>query len=419
MPDVSFTGLAVVAVVAFVVPLLLGLGPRIRLPAVVLEIVAGIIIGPGLDWVEPDLVVEILSLIGLAFLLFLAGLEIELERFRGRFLRLSTLGLVISFGLALAISFGLGAVGLLNDGVVGSMPWSTPTFVAIVLLATSLGLVVPVLKDAGETQSTFGQLTITSASMADFAAVILLSLLFSQESVDTGVKLLLLGGFVLLVVALGLAAAGAGRISRLSESLLRLQDTTAEIRVRGAVMLLLAIIALAEVLGLEVILGAFMAGALLKLIDRDVMMTHPHFWLKLEAIGFGFLIPVFFVNSGLTFDLHSLVASSSTLVRVPVFLVALLIVRGLPALPYRRIVGGRQAVAAALLQATSLPFIVAAAQIGVELGTISNATGAALIAAGLLSVLIFPLTSLTILGGGTKDAEETLSAEAGEGMGTA
>src|SRR5688572_19368141 len=119
MPDISFTGLAVVAVVAFVVPLLLGLGPRIRLPAVVLEIVAGIIIGPGLDWVEPDLVVEILSLIGLAFLLFLAGLEIELERFRGRFLRLSALGLVISFGLALAISFGLGAVGLLNDGVVG------------------------------------------------------------------------------------------------------------------------------------------------------------------------------------------------------------------------------------------------------------------------------------------------------------
>jgi Kef-type K+ transport system membrane component KefB len=210
MPDISFTGLAVVAVVAFVVPLLLGLGPRIRLPAVVLEIVAGIIIGPGLDWVEPDLVVEILSLIGLAFLLFLAGLEIELERFRGRFLRLSALGLVISFGLALAIAFGLGAVGLLNDGVVGSMPWSTPTFVAIVLLATSLGLVVPVLKDAGETQSTFGQLTITSASMADFAAVILLSLLFSQESVDTGVKLLLLGGFVLLVVALGLAAAGGG-----------------------------------------------------------------------------------------------------------------------------------------------------------------------------------------------------------------
>src|SRR5688572_18342351 len=93
MPDISFTGLAVVAVVAFVVPLLLGLGPRIRLPAVVLEIVAGIIIGPGLDWVEPDLVVEILSLIGLAFLLFLAGLEIELERFRGRFLRLSALGL--------------------------------------------------------------------------------------------------------------------------------------------------------------------------------------------------------------------------------------------------------------------------------------------------------------------------------------
>jgi Kef-type K+ transport system membrane component KefB len=392
MLDFSFTGLMAVAAIAFVAPLLLGLVPKLRLPAVVLEIVAGIVVGPVLDWVEPDRLVDVISALGLAFLLFLAGLEIELERFRGQFLRMSVVGLLVSFSLALVIAFGLDGAGLVE----------TPLFVAIVFLATSLGLVVPVLKDAGETASTFGQLTIASASITDFAAVILLSLFYSQEAVGAGVKLLLVGGFVLLVAALGLAAAGAGRLGPLSASLLRLQDTTAEIRVRGAVLLLLAILVLAKSFGLEVILGAFIAGALLKLVDRDVMMTHPNFHLKLEAIGFGFLIPVFFVNSGLTFDIESLASGGSALLRVPVFLIALMLVRGLPALLYRRIIGGRQVVAAALLQATSLPFIVAAAQIGMELDTISDATGAGLIAAGLLSVLIFPLASLTILRGGTE-----------------
>jgi Kef-type K+ transport system membrane component KefB len=402
MPEVSFTGLMAVAVVAFLAPLLLGLAPKLRLPAVVLEIVAGIIVGPSvLGWVEPDLVVQVLSVIGLAFLLFLAGLEIELERFRGRFLRLSVLGLAISFGLGLAVAFGLDVVGL----------GQTPLFVAIILLATSLGLVVPVLKDAGETSSTFGQLTIAAASLSDFAAVILLSLFYSREAVGAGVKLVLLGGFVLLVAALGFAAARAGRSSRLSMSLLRLQDTTAEIRVRGAVLLLVAVVALAEVFGLEVILGAFIAGAVLKVVDRDVMMTHPHFRLKLEAIGFGFLIPVFFVTSGLNFDLDALTASSSAIARVPIFLVALLIVRGVPALLYRPIVGARQTLAAALLQATSLPFIVAATQIGVELGTIDTATGAGLVAAGLLSVLIFPLASLTVLRGENAEADASSAYE--------
>ncbi|TMC66821.1 MAG: cation:proton antiporter, partial [Chloroflexota bacterium] len=132
-------------------------------------------------------------------------------------------------------------------------------------------------------------------------------------------------------------------------------------------------------------------------IDGDRMMTHPQFRLKLEAIGFGVFIPVFFVSSGIQFDLAALFSSPSTLLRVPVFLVASLFVRGVPALLYRPLVGSRRSVIAGLLQATSLSFIVAASQIGLELGLITKATGAALIAAGLLSVLIFPLLALTIL----------------------
>jgi Kef-type K+ transport system membrane component KefB len=167
--------------------------------------------------------------------------------------------------------------------------------------------------------------------------------------------------------------------------------------VRGAFLLLAIFVALAEKLGLEVILGAFFAGIILTVIDRDQVMSHPGFRTKLSAIGFGVFIPIYFVSSGLNFDLHALFASPSTVVRVPLFLLALLLIRGLPALLYRPILGDRRAAVAGLLQATSLPFIVAASQIGMELHVITKATGAALVAAGLLGVLIFPLTALTVL----------------------
>jgi Kef-type K+ transport system membrane component KefB len=186
---------------------------------------------------------------------------------------------------------------------------------------------------------------------------------------------------------------------RLSAAFLRLQDTTAQIRVRGSVVLLIGFVALAERFGLETILGAFMAGVILRMVDRDAMATHPHFRTKLEGIGYGFLVPVFFVSSGLRFDLSALFSSASTMLRVPIFLVALLAVRGLPALLYR--MPGRRTAAAALLQATSLPFIVAATAIGMELAVITRATGAAMVAAGLLSVLIFPVTAVGLLRAGS------------------
>jgi len=202
---------------------------------------------------------------------------------------------------------------------------------------------------------------------------------------------------VLLVAAIGFAIAGAERSGRISGALRRLMDTTAQIRVRGAFVLLVLFAWLAQRLGLEVILGAFAAGAVLTLLDEDRAMTHPELRRKLEAAGYGIFIPVFFVASGVRFDLDALVSSTSTLARVPVFLLALLAARGLPALLYRRDVGGERTAVAALLQATSLPFIVAATQIGTELGVLTPANGAALVAAGLLSVMIFPLAAVTLL----------------------
>ena len=388
MPDVSFSNLVAVSAVAFAAPLLLGLFPRIRLPAVVLEIVAGIILGPsGLGWVKPDLPVQVLAVVGLGFLLFLAGLEVELDRLKGRLLRLPAIGFVISLLIGLGVGVGLRLGGLVKS----------PLLIGITLVATSLGLVVPVLKDAGESTSEFGQLVIAGGTIADFGAVILLTLFFSGEASGVGAKLLLLAIFVLMIAAVGLSVARAGRSMRISAVLVRLQDTTAQIRVRGAVLLLIAFVAIASRFGLETILGAFLAGVVLGMVDRDTMMTHPNFRTKLEGIGYGFLVPIFFVSSGLNFDLDALFSSPTTILRAPIFLVALLAVRGLPAILYRPLVGSRRTAAAALLQATSLPFIVVAARIGVSLDLISGANGAALVAAGLLSVLVFPLVALGLL----------------------
>jgi Kef-type K+ transport system membrane component KefB len=383
----SLTNLLIVVLVAFAAPFILGLFPRIRLPSVVLEIVAGIVIGPSvLGIATADRTVSVIALVGLTFVLFLAGLEIDLSRLRGPVLRLTAAGFALSFVLAVAVSLGLSAAGLVD----------TPLLVAIILCATSLGVLVPVLKDAGEIATTFGQLIIAAASIADFGAIILLTIFFSGEG-GTGSTLLLLGALIALAAVVFVVVRGAERSMRIRADLLRLQDTTAQIRVRAAMALFVGFAAVAGELGLEAILGAFIAGAIVSLVDADRVMTHPDFRRKLEAIGFGFFIPVFFVTSGVRFDLGALTASVSNVAMVPVFLAALLVVRGVPALVYRRVLDGPHTAIAGIMQATSLPFIVAATAIGMDLGLIDAAASAALIGAGLLSVLLFPLTGLLLL----------------------
>lgn len=247
----SFGGLLVVAVIALGAPLLVGLFPAIRVPVVVLEIVAGIAVGPsGFGWVEVDVPIQVVSLIGLAFLLFLAGLEIDVARLRGAVLRSAGLGYAATLTLGVAVGLAFGAAGWVKS----------PLLIAIALSATSLGLIVPVLKDAGRVDAPVGQLTIAGATVADFAAVLLLSLLFSESSGSTGGRLLLLGLFVVLAAFTVLALTRLQRSARLEMVLIRLQDTTAEIRVRFAVVLLIAFVAMAGSLGLETILGAFLAG---------------------------------------------------------------------------------------------------------------------------------------------------------------
>jgi Kef-type K+ transport system membrane component KefB len=306
--EASFTRLLIVVVVAFLAPLVLGFPPALKLPSVVLEIVAGIVVGPSvLGWVEVDETIEILALVGLAFLLFLAGTEVDLSHLRGKRLHTASAGFALSLGLALAAGFGLAAAGLVNDGL----------FTAIVLAATSLGIVIPLLKDAGEAGSEFGQLVIAGASIADVATVILLSLVFSGEEASIGSTALTLIGLVVLAVVIVVTVRCAETWRPLSAVLLRLQDATAQIRVRGAFLLLIAWVALVGEFGLEVIVGAFVAGAILTLVDGDAMMTHPHLRTKIEGAGYGFFAPVFFVTSGLRFDLDALLASPSSIASAP------------------------------------------------------------------------------------------------------
>jgi Kef-type K+ transport system membrane component KefB len=403
--ELHFTNLLIVVAAGFAAPFALGFFPGLRLPAIVFELVLGIIIGPsGLDWVSVDPPVAVMSLIGLAVLLFLAGIEIEFDKLRGKVLRATLVGFVLSFAIAVVLGLILQQAGLVKQ----------PIFLAVLLCATSLGVLVPVLKDAGQVNSTFGQLIIAAGSIADFGAVILLSLLFSKESTSTTSKVLLLVGLFVVAVLIGLAVAGIEHSARVRMVLARLQDTTAQIRVRAAFVLLIGFVALADRFGLELILGAFIAGAIVSLVDRDREMTHPLFRRKLEAIGFGVFIPIFFVTSGVKYDLDALTSSGSTIARVPIFLAALLIARGVPALLYRPLIPRRQVLIAGLMQGTSLPFIVAGTAIGQELGLISAGSSAALIAAGLLSVLIFPALSLSLLRGGdarpspTEGAAETV-----------
>src|SRR4051812_43039119 len=213
----SFSGLLILTAVAFGAPFLLGLFPRIRLPVVVLEIVAGIAVGPSvLGWVHLDQTIAGVSTLGLAFLLFLGGLEIDFARLRGRVLILTAIGFAVSFAIAVVVGFGLQLAGLAD----------APLLVAITLSATSLGVLIPVLKDAGESGSTLGQLVIAAGSIADFGAIILLSVFFTGEG-GTGARLLLIGSLLGLALALLLAVPGGRRSHRARGDLLGLPCTTA------------------------------------------------------------------------------------------------------------------------------------------------------------------------------------------------
>jgi len=381
--------LLLVGIVACLAPLLIYITRAHILPAVVLEIVGGIIIGPQvLHWVYVDPILSYLSAMGLSYLLFLSGLEVDLERLRGRIMIFVGSGFLLSLGLALLVGFSLFAFG----------QGTSPLLLAIILVSTSLGIVIPILKDAGESSTDFGQLVIAGATLGEFGSIILLSLLFSSEATSAVAKVALFGMFAALILLVSLAVFGVHRTTWFTDMVHQFQDSTSQINVRIALTLLVGFDTLAFGFGAEAILGAFLAGVALRIVYKETSNLRPLLRIKLEALGFGFFVPVFSIISGVNFNLHALFTNVSTMLLVPVFLAGLLLVRGLPAILYRQRLDSRHTAIAGLLQATSLTFIVAATQIGVQLGLITSALSAALVTAGLLSVIIYPLFALTLLG---------------------
>jgi Kef-type K+ transport system membrane component KefB len=384
---ISFSSLLIVGAVAVAVPLFLGLVPAVKVPAVVLEILGGILVGPTvLGWVHLDVAVQVIADLGLGFLLFMAGFEIDLRRFDRRILILVSRAFLLSMMLALLVAYGLQLGGQVRDGLL----------VGITLVSTSLGVLVPILHDAGQTETIFGRMIMAAGSLAELAPLVLLSVFFSASSKNPGAELGLLAGFVGLTAVIVVVTQRVRVWGPLREVVHRLENTSSQLRVRLAITFALAFSAVAEHFGLATILGAFLAGVIVRRTD-ETPASQEEFQGKLEAIGFGFLIPVFFVSTGVGLDITALFHSTRAIILVPVFLVALLLVRGLPALLYVRVVGRTHAIAAGFMQATSLTFIVVATVIGVQTGHQRTSTAAALVVAGLLSVVIYPPIALRML----------------------
>jgi Kef-type K+ transport system membrane component KefB len=386
-PGFSFTTLAIVMGLAVAAPILVDLRRSLRLPSAVAEIVLGIVVGPsGLGWVHVDQPVLILSDLGLAALLFLAGLEINTHALRHGIGRLA-LGYAASVGLGVLVALLVSQVENIGSAV----------FVGFALASSTVGLVVPILRDAKATGSDFGQAVLAGASVGEFGAILLLSLFFSQRATTTGSQVLLLILFAACVGLVALTLFGLRRSERVSLTLRRLEQTSAQLGIRIALAIVGGFAALAGALGLETILAVFVAGVILRMVDQEERLIHVEFRLKAEAIGYGFLVPVFFITTGLQLNFRALFDKPGHLLLVPVFLLGLLIARGLPALAYRHDLGTRRALALGLLQSASLPVMVIAANLGGQLHVFDDPTEAALVVAGVLSVVLFPSSAMAVL----------------------
>ena len=379
----TLVNVAVVAGVAAITPVLVVLVPRRVVPGIVIEILAGLVLGPhGLGWIALDPAVDTLALLGLAFLFFLAGLEIDLTTIRGWLLARALSAYVLSVLLAAVMAVSLDLAGVID----------APTLVAVALSATGLGLVVPILRDADLLKTPNGRTVTAAASVAEFSAVVILALGFSSGG-DPALNIGLLAALAGVAVLVAAAGRRLGAHTVVTGTIDRLSGGTSQLRVRLSVATVVCFAALALALGLEVVLGAFFAGGILNVLDRG--MKDPTFRGRLDAIGYGFLIPVFFVTSGARLDLSSLSWWPDVL-GVLALTFALLLARGLPALVLP--LASRPAVlGAGLLCATSLPFIVTAAQLGLEQDRLTASTATAMTAAGLIGVCLFPAAGARLL----------------------
>ncbi|MGQ0574782.1 MAG: cation:proton antiporter [Pseudonocardia sp.] len=378
---VNLLGLTLIAVGA---PVLID-ALRLPVPDAVAMILLGIAVGgSGLGWIELDGAVELLSALGLAYLLFVAGLEIRVEMLRGRMLALG----LASFALSCAIAVGLG-VALQASGLVEGAG-----VVVAALLTTSIGIVVVVLKDAGRLQTPVGQLSLLGALLGDVASVALLSVLFVDPGATMTGQLWGLALFAVVAAVLAVVVLVASTLAPLRAAVAHRLGGATQIAVRLSFAVMVGFAALAQAFGPEAILGAFLAGVAVSAVsDRNAGSGATRD--KLEVVGFGLLAPMFFVAAGVRFDAGALADASPVL--VPVLLAAMLVTRAVPGLLFWRVLAPREIAASALLMSTKLTFVVAAVQIGLARGGLPPATASALIAAAVITVVTLPALASWVL----------------------
>ncbi|WP_234661845.1 cation:proton antiporter [Agromyces marinus] len=355
----------------------------------VFELVFGIVIGPDvLGWARPSDMFELLADFGLAMLFFLAGHEIDFATVRGRPLARASLGWVVSLAIGLA-------VGWLLDPDAGAV------FIGIALTSTALGALLPILRDAGLLRSKIGVGVLAIGAAGEFLPLIAISLFLSGRS-PLHAALVLLGFAVITGFAIRRASRGDNR--GLHEVIAATLHTSGQFAIRLVLFLLLALVGLSVVVDLDMLLGAFAAGIIMRILLSGAPEADRHtIEVKLDAIGFGLLVPLFFVYTGITFDLEALVSDPATLALLPVFTLLLLVARGIPsALLADPGSSLRDRTATGLFAATALPIIVAVTAIGVGAGDLDSGTAAALVGAGLLSMLLFPLIALSVERGGSR-----------------
>jgi len=388
--EFPFLSLLLITGLAATVPLLASRLRRLSVPIVVLEILVGIVIGKsGLDLIKPSPALEFLAAFGFTYLMFLSGLEVDFAAVLNskKMSGARPLGDPLSLGLvvfALTVAGGLVvALGLNQIGII-----QNPLIMALILSTTSLGIVVPVLKERNLSAAHYGQSLLVSALVADFATLLLISVAVAAVSrgltLDLLLVLLLLGAFATLAQIGQLAA----RVPGLRRVVEELSHTTAQIQVRGAFALMVAFIVLAEGVGTEIILGAFLAGSIISLLaDRERSQLH----MKMEAIGFGFFVPIFFIMVGVSFDLPALLSSPKALLLVPLLLAVAYAIKILAALLYRLNFSWRETLAAGMLLSSRLSLIIAAAAIALDLGIINEATNSAIILVAIVSCTASPI----------------------------
>jgi Kef-type K+ transport system membrane component KefB len=379
--------LVAVALVAALTPLVVSLLPGPKIPQVVVFLVGGVLIGPHVLGLAETNNIQLLSDVGLGFLFLLAGYELDPQLLRQRPGRLAITGWVLSAVISVLVTGALYSVGYIKDYVP----------VGLALTTTALGTLLPILRDNGMLGGTLGRHVFAAGAVGELFPILIIAVFLTKRGSFIALASVVAVGVLAIILSLVPWLARSSAVKRIIEEG---QDATAQITLRWAVVLLFALLAFASRFGLDVVLGAMLAGIVLRIWTRRLNLDTENLERKFDTVGYGIFIPIFFISSGMTIDLTAIIHSP---LRLLVLLALLLVVRGLPSLLiYRHDLEPRQRIEMTFITATSLPLLIALAEIGEQDGVMLPATAAALVGAGVLSVLIFPLIAVGLFKSRTK-----------------